>query len=336
MNRSIGHLLLVTLLASCGGGGSAGSGLIANPVNPPPAANVAPSGKIWHYDKNLIGKEGSAVNDIATGEYRALSSYRFAIPTWDGTRYLEDDYNSSTDVTEIRIRRVSDNGLVDRFVVDGAISDIQFSPVDSNLIRMKWGENALLYTTYAIFDLAAKRVLWADDDANRTRSTTWLPDGRLLTISSTGVMSAFAPKNISQRAVLGSIALPSTKLPFDLVASPKGDLILINIANVDGDGRVVQNDYWSARLDGSNLQQVTDTGGRAFTPIFSPDGQYVAFPLGYGTSDLVSACELRYVPITARKISRSSPEAKPFLGMKDSAGTVYPFGLGCEVKAWLP
>lgn len=87
---------------------------------------------------------------------------------------------------------------------------------------------------------------------------------------------------------------------------------------------------------GRDLQKIPAAGGRASHAIFSPDGRFIAFRIGYGTSDLVSACELRYVPISARKLSRTSRAAREFRGLKDAAGKVYPHGLGCELLAWLP
>lgn len=297
---------------------------------------AAPSGKLWHHDKNLVGREGSAISDIKTGAHRALGEYRFPVPTRDGSRYLEERYDSSERTTEIWVRRSSDGSVIERSVVDGAITDVEFSPVNANLIRMHWGENALSYSTYAVYDLAARRVVWADDDRDRTRNIAWLPDGRLLGISSSGVLSAFTTSGIGQKAVLGSLSLPANKRPVDLVASPQGNQLLVDIADLDAKGRVVRHDYWLASLDGSGLQQMTHAGGRASKPIFSPDGQFIAFQMGQGTSDLVSACDLRYVPISARRILPSSAEAKEFLGLKDAAGNVYPFGLGCELVAWLP
>lgn len=305
-------------------------------AQPAVARPAAPSGKLWHHDKNLVGREGSAVSDIKTGAHRALGTYRFPVPTRDASRYLEERYDTSERTTEILVRRSSDGSVIERLVVDGAITDIEFSPTNNGLIRMTWGENALSYTTYSVFDLAAQRVLWADDDRNRTRSTAWLPDGRLLSISSRGVISALALTGPAEKTVLGRLSLPAGKVPLDLAASPKGDLILIDIADVDARGRVLRHDYWAAALDGSGLRQLTDAGGRASRPIFSPDGQFIAFRMSYGTSDLVSTCNLRYVPTAARMVSRSSSDAKEFVGLKDSTGKVHPDGLGCELMAWLP
>jgi hypothetical protein len=45
---------------------------------------------------------------------------------------------------------------------------------------------------------------------------------------------------------------------------------------------------------------------------------------------------LRYVPISARNVSRTSRDVRVFRGLKDAAGKVYPYGLGCELLAWLP
>lgn len=337
MKRLAIPLLLTTLLVSCGGGGGSDSSPPPNnSTEPPTSTPAAPGGKLWHHDKNLVGQEGSAVSDAKTGAYSALGTYRFPVPARDGTRYLEEQYSSSDRTTEIWIRRSSDNSVIDRFVVDGAITDVEFSPVSTNLIRMNWGENALSYSTYVIFDLAAKRVVWADDDRSRTRDIAWLPDGRVLSISSSGVISAFTTTDVSQKTVLGSLALPTNKLPLDLAASPRGDQMLVDIAELDATGAVLRHDYWLGSLDGSGLRQMTDAGGRASKPIFSPDGQFVAFQMGYGTSDSVSSCDLRYASISAQKVSRTSAEAKEFLGMKDFAGKVYPFGLGCELVAWLP
>lgn len=120
----------------------------------------APAGTLWHHDKRLVGQEGSAVSHISTGAYRALSSYRFVVPSRDGSRYFEEHYESSSDSTEIRLRRTADNGLIERFVVDGALTDIEFSPTHNGLIRVNWGENALKYTSFPILDLSGKRVLW--------------------------------------------------------------------------------------------------------------------------------------------------------------------------------
>lgn len=309
---------------------------VAATAQPGARRAAAPSGKLWHHDKNLVGREGSAISDIKTGAHRALGTYRFPVPTRDGSRYLEERYDTSERTTEIWVRRSSDGSVIERSVVDGAITDIEFSPVNTNLIRMNWGENALSYSTYAVYDLAARRVIWADDDRNRTRSIAWLPDGRLLGISGSGVLSAITTSGASQKTMLGSLSLPANKRPVDLVASPQGNQLLVDIADLDARGRVVRHDYWLASLDGSGLQQMTDAGGRASKPIFSPDGQFIAFQVGQGTSDLVSTCDLRYVPISARKVSLSGAEAKEFLGLKDAAGQVYPYGLGCELVAWLP
>lgn len=150
------------------------------------------------------------------------------------------------------------------------------------------------------------------------------------------MISAFAPTNPVEKTVLGRLPLPATKLPLDLAASPKGDLVLTDIADVDAQDRVLRHDYWAAALDGSGLRQLTDAAGRASKPIFSPDGQLVAFRMGYGSSDLVSACDLCYVPVSARRVSRLSPEAKEFVGLKDATGKTYRHGLGCELMAWLP
>jgi Tol biopolymer transport system component len=328
----------LAVLGICGGGG--GAGAVAGTTLPaggqasPPAST--PTGRLWHYDKNLVGREGSATSDIQTGAYRGLSGYRFPVPTADGSRFLENQYDSSDDTTAIWVRRSADGRAVDHFVVDGAIREIEFSPADSNLIRIHWGKDALSYSTYAVFNLAARRVIWADDDRTRTHNIAWLPDGRLLAISRAGVLSAISPAQVNQRSVLGSLSLPPGKLPFDLAVSPNGRQILVDLADVDGDGRALRHDYWLGSLDGSDLRPFTDTGGRVSNPIFSPDGQFVAFNFGFGASDLVSACELRYAPISARKVSRVSPDAKSFKGLKDANGKLSPYALGCELMAWLP
>ena len=67
---------------------------------------------------------------------------------------------------------------------------------------------------------------------------------------------------------------------------------------------------------------------------FSPDGRFIAFRMSTGTSDLVSTCDLRYVQFLPG--SRSSPQARELVGLKDSTGKVHPYGLGCELMAWLP
>lgn len=305
-------------------------------AQPMTSGATVPSGKLWHHDKNLVGQEGSAISDIGTGAYRALGAYRFPVPTRDGSRYLEERYGASERTTEIWIRRGTDGSVIDHLMVDGAITDVEFSPVNANLIRMNWGENALSYSTYAVYDLAARRVIWADDDRSRTQYTAWLPDGRLLGISSGGLLTAITTTGARQTTVLGNLSLRPNQRPLDLVVSPRGQQLLVDIADVDAQGRVLRHDYWLSSLDGRDPQQITAADGRASHPIFSPDGRFIAFRISYGTSDLVSACELRYVPISARNVSRPSREAREFLRMKDAADKVYPHGLGCELLAWLP
>lgn len=99
---------------------------------------------------------------------------------------------------------------------------------------------------------------------------------------------------------------------------------------------IYDSDLWVARLDGSQLERLTQTRMTHYAN-WSPDGKYIAFDVDTGhfctTLGCIGTCDLWYTPATSRNVRAlpGSNDATQF-SVKDHAGRLDT--LGCHLLGW--
>jgi TolB protein len=126
---------------------------------------------------------------------------------------------------------------------------------------------------------------------------TWSPDGRRILFATTvGDRPQLASVNLD-----GSDFRPITNLP-DLRG--RSDWSDEGTHVVTYSGKAWQRELYIMDPDGSNLRQITPSGGNSQGPSFSPDGQWVAFTAYFDAIGNNNGCEIYIMRIDGTNLKR--------------------------------
>jgi dipeptidyl aminopeptidase/acylaminoacyl peptidase len=91
---------------------------------------------------------------------------------------------------------------------------------------------------------------------------------------------------------------PSPGLPIDALA----ETVWIEEFHVSPDGELIafksggNYDLWTVPTAGGEPTRITDLGGRALAPSFSPDGRWIAFETDFGGTEVRSPSDSPIIP----------------------------------------
>ena len=192
------------------------------------------------------------------------------------------------------IRGTGKSDVMDR------ITDPEVSP-DGKYLAVTifgWGDQVFNKNCVAIYDLATAELLAKYDEKY---AGTWTPDGRLVMAGSHKTVSVDGNEYHSKQPgifitdkAFSTVTRIDPELddpaPYHPAVSPDGKRIAF----------IINNHVWVMNIDGSNLKQLTASGGDNIEtfPQWSPDGKYVA-AWSYKTFEKSYFTALAIVPANA-------------------------------------
>lgn len=192
------------------------------------------------------------------------------------------------------IRGTGKSDVMDR------ITDPEVSP-DGKYLAVTifgWGDQVFNKNCVAIYDLASGELLTKFDEKY---GGTWTPDGRLVMTGSHKTVSIDGNEYHSKQP-----GIFITNQTFSTISriDPELDDPAPYHPSVSPDGKriafIINNHVWVMNIDGSNLKQLTTSGGDNIEtfPQWSPDGKYVA-AWSYKTFEKSYFTALAIVPANA-------------------------------------
>lgn len=299
-----------------------------------PAALV---GHIWHSFSDLDTPEGTFFMDPNTGITTTVLDEQWGVPWLDGSRFIRTDYNPESgdqDTTRLVVRRTSDKTVLMDLVSDGYVGHAVPSPLGNNQIKAYWGETIFAPRAVVVWDLATQKILYATEQSDLAPSVSWMPDGSLLRVRSSGAISKIVIGGEEQ--LLATVTWPGGRVPQDVYVSPDGTKALVQLAELRDTGSVNSVDLWIMNIDGSDMKRYTDNGiiSDAF---WSPDSRTIAFVKDTGTActdfTCIGSCTVWYAPATATNVVavEASNDAKHFPSIRpDGSQTT----MRCPMMGW--
>lgn len=299
-----------------------------------PAALV---GHIWHSFSDLDTPEGTFFMDPNTGITTTVLDEQWGVPWLDGSRFIRTDYNPESgdqDTTRLVVRRTSDKTVLMDLVSDGYVGHAVPSPLGNNQIKAYWGETIFAPRAVVVWDLATQKILYATEQSDLAPSVSWMPDGSLLRVRSSGAISKIVIGGEEQ--LLATVTWPGGRVPQDVYVSPDGTKALVQLAELRDTGSVNSADLWIMNIDGSDMKRYTDNGiiSDAF---WSPDSRTIAFVKDTGTActdfSCIGSCTVWYAPATATNVVavEASNDAKHFPSIRpDGSQTT----MRCPMMGW--
>jgi hypothetical protein len=311
-------ILLVITLVACGGGDGN-----------KPAVNTSVSGTIYFIFAGEMHKF-----DIATGKNTKLSGqgtfdagfldvsadgqellYVRDAPGSDGGDWYDQEYFNlvnSNDFSQVNSRFKKFSSTETRTIF------AKLSPDKSKIaVIYKYYEgaagNGAYVTNVRVWDRngALISAFTKDNSGNRVKEFAWLPDGNLLMTTDLGIVKT-TNTSLQNFDLLFKPDLPSWR---SVVASPDGKRLALK------SGKHI----YTMNIDGSNLVQLTDSDGddQEFSPIWSPDGKYIAFTTSiftFSTGPIVSGGGTIYQMILAPADNKSYNLNRQYLETLNSGG----------------
>ena len=243
-------------------------------------AAAALAGTLWHSYSDLSNPQGTFATDPNTGQSRRVSAEKWGAPWPDGERLLWRDYTSQGsggDETRIVVRRSADQAVLVDQVVDGYVGDdVRPSPRGGGQILVSWGETIFSARGPVVYDLDSRRLLYVTRPSKTPDALSWMPDGSLLRVQPSGLISKVVPGRAEQP--VASVRWPEGRVPEALYVSALRDT-----------GSVSGVDLWMMDVDGSKLRRFTrnDLVAHAF---WSPDSRHVGFVKDTGVSCSDATC----------------------------------------------
>jgi eukaryotic-like serine/threonine-protein kinase len=290
------------------GGGSARTLVPKIHLGRLPRPAWSPDGRQLAYSANeLFGPLLVFVVDVETGQQRQVShlptgSNDSGQPVWlPDNRHLVVSY-----LTSSRVLAPVELGLVD--IQDGSIARLTTTVADGFLEPSVSADGSRLIAT----SIRSLREVWKvplgpDPDANG-RAAVRLLDG------STDPMWTFVSRD-GRTLLFNSPAAGSRNLwtmPVDRSAPPRqittvpGDAVTHSSLSPDGTHVAFvsiasgNSDIWTQNIDGSDLRQLTNDENADNWPVWSPDGQWIAY-----------RTEVRGIP-DVRRVRASGGASEPF------------------------
>ncbi|RQP23830.1 TolB family protein [Piscinibacter terrae] len=286
-------------------------------------------GRLWHNNYALDYREGTQIAS-PEGKLPVLATTNQDAHPWpDGTQFVTDNWNVYDDNSDLQVVDMASGQMLYSAKADGYLRNSRPSPVSKTMMMATIGKDSISPADTIFIDLKTMSVVRrfsADDPVN------WLPDGRYLRVLSDGTLRIgdLAAGEVDA----GRIDPPAAHSVQHLWVSPKGDQVAWRIQhNVSPTPEV---DLWVSKLDGSNLERVTQTK-MSHDAHWSPDGSKIAFDVDTGHFcngvGCVGTCDLWWVPATARNVIAvpASGDAWTFKVM-DTRGSEQT--LGCALIAW--
>lgn len=317
-------------LASCGGGGGGGGG---NDPDNGSGGEVTTSGLLWHDFFGLDAVNGLQVSDLSGAKTVRVSGVETAVPTPDGQHFITYEYDLDDDFSTVAIY-TRDGKRVDAATFDGYVRRVRPSPVQLGRMILTWSPTAGGVGSDQVELIAIDfngRVTLASYPGVHA-AADWLPDGRVLHLGADG------------RLRIGTPALPDTavaqlsvsgRTPAGLWVDPAGQRIITRWNVLWEGGGVRSTDLWISAIDGSGLEQLTDTGLSSYG-VWSPDGAFFAYDMdpanactSTGCSGIpIGNCDLYVAPSTSRRVGAAA--ASFTVTGADGRRKV----LGCDLRGW--
>jgi len=299
------------------------------PPPPPPPAVAQLEGRLWHDNFALDYRDGSQIAS-PEGKLPVLASTAKGASPWpDGTQFAISDWNVYDGTTDLKVIDLASSQTLYSTQAPGYLRHARPSPVSKTLLMATIGEDSISPADTIFLDLTTMAVLRrfsAESPVN------WMPDGRYLRVLSDG--SLRIGDLAGGEVDAGRVQPPADHTAAELWVSPKGDQVAWRI--VHHVSPTPEVDVWISRLDGSNLERVTQTKMTNYAR-WSPDGTKIGFDVDTGSFcngiGCMGSCDLWWVPITSRNVIAvpASGDAWRFT-VKDTRGNEQT--LGCDLLAW--
>lgn len=300
------------------------------------AAQAALPGRVWHSFSDLGNPQGTFALNPNSGASVRVDDEKWRSPWPDGSRFIQRDHSSQGgDETRLTVRRTSDRSVLVDQVVDGYLAgDVRASPVAAHQILASWGPQVFAPRGAIVYDLNAQKLLYAMQPSKTPDVLSWMPDGSLLRVQSSGEISRIGPGRGEQH--VATLKWPESRVPEAVYVSPDGSKALLQLAALRDTGSVAGVDLWMMNVDGSQLRRFTknDLISAAF---WSPDSRYVAFAKDTGVSCTAATCQgsctVWYAEASASNVVAVAPsgDARQFpLKRPDGSMT----NVGCPMTAW--
>jgi hypothetical protein len=298
------------------------------------AAGALP-GTLWHSFSDLDNAPGTFVSDPNSGVSAMADKGKWRVPWPDGSRFIQRDYDTDRDQTRLTVRSTGDRRVLMDQVVDGFVGDaIRPSPSGANQILALWGQTILAPRAAVVYDLDARRLLYATAPSKTPDALSWMPDGSLLRVQPSGRISRVVPGGAEQ--AVATLRWPESRVPQALYVSPDGRKALVQLAALRDTGSVAGVDLWMMDIDGGNLRRFTrnDIIAAAF---WSPDSRHVAFAKDTGVSCTAATCQgsctVWHAEATASNVVavKASGDAGRFPLRRPNGSTT---SVGCPAMAW--
>lgn len=306
--------------------------LLAGPAR---AAGAPPTGLLWHNSYILDHHSGVQVSALAGGKpVEITNSKDMDVSAWpDGRQFIVTKPDIYRRITSFVVM-TPDGKAVLSGDVDGYVRDVEPSPTDRRLAKVRRGESPLAPFEDQVLDLASLRTRYriADDDW-----FAWMPDGRFMLISIKTGRMRIASLDGGPDTVVGQLTPPADRQMGAFAVSPTGREFIMKMPRRNAVPR--EADLWIANIDGSRLERLTEAKAIG-SARWSPDGRYVAYTVDTGhfcstAGYCAGSCDQWYTPATLRRVRgfKGEPGSAAFQ-VNNRQGQRQE--LGCEVLAWTP
>lgn len=164
-------------------------------------------------------------------------------------------------------------------LTESIYSPIKFSP-DGRFIAFKWWPKSYydsgLEKGLAVYDMNGNKIQFFvnPDHSNGISYTSfdWIDSGSLVLAAKGTLFEA----NVLNGNVQTLYELAGEDVVRDLDVDGEGRKIVLSV----GDGEIHNHIYWS-KLDDWELHELTNSNLNEMNPVWSPDGEHVAFRYGY-------------------------------------------------------
>lgn len=309
--------------------------LLALLAGPARAAGAPPTGLLWHNSYILDHHRGVQVSALAGGKpVEITNSKDMDVSAWpDGRQFIVTKPDIYRRITSFVVL-TPDGKAVLSGDVDGYVRDVEPSPTDRRLAKVRRGESPLAPFEDQVLDLATLRTRYriADDDW-----FAWMPDGRFMLISIKTGRMRIASLDGGPETAVGQLTPPADRQMGAFAVSPTGRELLMKMPRRNAVPR--EADLWIASIDGSRLERLTEAKAIG-SALWSPDGRFVAYTVDTGhfcstAGYCAGSCDQWYTPATLRRVRgfKGEPGSEAFQ-VNNRQGQRQE--LGCEVLAWTP
>ncbi len=252
-----------------------GATLVTNKVVNTVAETIA--GRLWHNDSTLDYRNSTQIAFPSGAAPVYVTTNEYAKPWPDGSQYVIDERNVYNHYTDVTVVDTATRATRYQLRVPNYLRTVKPSPVNKKLVIATWGKDSISAAEYIVLDLATGEILYRVSTAGV--SVNWLPDGRYMLITTDGRITASEVGGAGQ--ALGQLALPAGHEVMAFWVNRQGTQMALLVWHPSGIADIYDSDLWVARLDGSQLERLTQTRMTHYAN-WSPDGKYIAFDVDTG------------------------------------------------------